>query len=148
MRKSCIGGAAALAIALSGCSGTSSGDTSTNAGGPTPSRTSSTPSATKVACTKVQEDLRSAVQVVAPGSGGPARTLQAARDLADRLDADVRDSGNAKLISAVGTVAATFRDIAKSGSTGNSTTLVQSIQKIAESTRRVTEICSTAGAGG
>lgn len=144
---------AAIAIAVSGCSGNSS-DSSKDAAKPPAGGSAKTPSAgsangdTKAACTKVQADLRDAPKAVVPSTSDPKRTLQAARELADRLDADVHGSKDAELQSAVGQVAQVFRDIATAGAGGDTSGIVQSLSKIGESGRRIAEICARAGVTG
>lgn len=143
---------AALALCLSGCSGST---VSPQAGG-TPSSTtsassapsSSVNSATKAACAKVQADLRSAPQTLQPAANNPQKTLTAARQLADRLSADVQSSNNAQLQQAVNNVAQLFRAIAATAATGSTTGLLADLQKIAADGRQVAEVCAQAALSG
>ncbi len=84
----------------------------------------------------MQAALRTAPQALAPVPGNPQRSLQAARALADWIEADVRDSGSGELKSAVGGVAQVFRDIAKAGTSGDTKGLVQNIQRVASTGAR------------
>lgn len=140
--------AAALAVALSGCSSGSSSDSAPKAPGTATPSGGTIDRGTKTACTKVQADLRTAPQALIPATGSPQRSLQAARELADRIDADVRNSDSRELKSAVGGVSEVFRDIAQAGASGNTSGLVQNIQKVGQYGRQVAEICARAGAVG
>lgn len=149
MHKTLIAAAtplAAIAIAVvAGCSGNSSGASKDPAKKPAGGTAKSS---TKATCTKVQADLRDAPKAVVPSTSDPGRTLQAARDLADQLDADVRGSDDAELKSAVGQVAQVFRDIATAGAGGDTSGIVSSLSKIGDSGRRIAQICARAGVTG
>ncbi|MGI8681938.1 MAG: hypothetical protein ACR2JO_07395 [Mycobacteriales bacterium] len=138
----------ALAIALSGCSGGSSSDSTPRAVGKSTPSGGPADHGTKAACANVQAALRTAPQALAPVPGNPQASLQAARALADLIEADVRDSDSRELKSAVGGVAQVFRDIAKAGTSGDTKGLVQNIQRVGQYGRQVAEICARARAGG
>ncbi len=140
---------AALTLTLASCSSGSSDGSPRAAGKPSNGAASSSGQpGTKATCTKVQADLRDAPKAVVPSTSDPGRTLRAARDLADRLDADVRGSDDAELKSAVGQVAQVFRDIATAGAGGDTSGIVSSLSKIGDSGRRIAQICARAGVTG
>lgn len=139
---------AAVALVLAGCSSGSADGSPRAAGRPSSAASSTVQSGTKAACAKVQADLRNAPQALAPGTANPQGSLQAARQLADRIEADVRESDSPQLKSAVGGVAAVFRDIARAGASGDTSGLVGNITKVGQFGRQVAQICARAGATG
>lgn len=144
MRSTLMATGVALTLALTACSSGSHG--SPRAGGSPSTAAASSParSGTKAACAKVQADLRNAPQALAPGTANPQGSLQAARKLADRIEADVRDSDSPQLKSAVAGVAQVFRDIARAGASGDTSGLVANITKVGEYGRQVAQICAGA----